>query len=200
MTEIQNEYCIGFQLPKSVKLLTEKFASKLEDDFSDFANKLKERMPHVKLKAPFMANKNELKKLFYALNKFSENQNPVDLRFDTILFFDEEKIALSVSETGEDYMHFDEMQIDLCFILSQIFPERVSPEIEPVFIPRVTLGFYPETGIGRFENFANQLFEDFKFSDFTISEITLFERQKIDGARWRPKVTFKLEKKVPAII
>lgn len=191
------EYCIGFLLPKKLNRSCEGFAKEIEENFHDFQNKLSERPAHIKVKSPFTATKSELVKLFDLLDRFAKKQEPIELMFDEILFFDKNKLALSVTASEADQLH--EMKINLCLLLSAVFPERISDETEPIFIPRVTLGFHKKDH--QFINFCEKSFERFDLSDFFVQEIVLFEREaKKKGAQWKPKVNFKLKKKVPAVM
>lgn len=191
---IQFQYCIGFLLPNELNNSCKKFVKEIEKNFSDFQNKLNQRQAHIKIKSPFTATRDELETLSLSLDRFAESQESLDLRFCNISLNKGDKLVLLLEPTK-----LEELKMNLCARLWEDFPERINPDSEQLFEPRVTLGIYKEVDNIKFLNHCSKLVRDFVTPEFSVQEIVLFERNNKNEA-WRVKKAFPLQKKVPVMI
>lgn len=204
----QHYYCIGFLLPSETENDCIRLGSELSNAFrkkdgkesqSFFLNKLKDRLPMIKVKWNFTATDTEIEEVKKVIKDFTKTQSMVNIQITGVKVFDEEKIALIVKdqkcEEDSSRRNIDNLmslKTALCVELARLkLNRKINNKNEPVFIPRITIGIYPKSGINSVVSILNYVPGIKSFQKISLENLVLFKKES-ENHEWEAVSTYSL--------
>lgn len=181
----KKKYFIGVKLSDTPRITADRIAVSLRETFG-VRNYFLTRIPHLTVKASFLATEQEAEQLDAYLSKFVFQRKSFTLTLAGFSHFSSGTLYMKVLEDGAA---FTNLQAELCFGLEQ-FKWMHFEKTEPNGIGHVTVG----EGIEIRNRFLPifRFLED-KFADevhLEVDKIDLFNK-KIVGGKWFVKKSYK---------